>query len=179
MCYCFPQFSGANCASYKKAIAVASEREVSTSEVLSVESSNPDFVSTVLRFQTFDVASEDFRTLNVDNLDRNVFNMDGAGNVNMNYGSLIIGDTNNSLSSGMTVNTGGLSVTGGVTAYTDTLVINGPVFVATGGVSIVNGGLRIAGNTQFNGNTEITGGLSASHGLRLMVRKLTQLDNQT
>jgi hypothetical protein len=157
----------ANCASYKQAIAPPSVREVSSSEVLIIESSNPDFESTILRFQTFDIASEAFNTLQVNNLDRTVFNMDGSGNVVMNYGSLTIGDTNNSLSSGMTINVGGLRVTGGITAYTDTLVIDGPVTVLAGGVSIGNGGLNVAGDAYFNGDNGVTGGLSVTKGLVL------------
>jgi len=142
---------------------------VSINEVFTVESTNPDFTATLLRFQTFDVASTDFKTINVNNLDRNVFSLDGAGNVAMNYGSLVIGDADNVLSSGMTVNTGGLTVTGGVTAYTDTLVINGPTYVTTGGVTVMNGGLRIIGTAEFNGDAEIFGGLSVAKGLQLNV----------
>lgn len=169
MCFCFQQFSGANCANYKKAIAPPVQREVSTNEVFTVESSNPEFKATILRFQTFDVASSDFKTINVNNLDRNVFSLDGAGNVNMNYGSLVIGDATNVEYSGMTVNAGGLTVTGGVTAYTDTLVINGPTYVTTGGVTVMNGGLRVIGTAEFNGDAEIFGGFSVARGLQLNV----------
>lgn len=166
MCYCFEQFTDANCGSYRKAIAQPSERAVSTSEVLTIETSSADFDKTVLQFQTFDIGTPAFSVLKADNMDTTVFQMDGYGNINMNQGSLVIGDSGwQGVTSGMTVDSGGLQVTGGVTAFTDTLVIAGPVQVKGGGVEIGNGGFTVQGAAEINGLGHITGGFQASRGL--------------
>ena len=168
MCYCFEQFEGANCGSFKKAIAEFSERAVSTSEVLIIETSNAEFDKTVLQFQTFDIGTLGFNTVKATNLDRTVFQMDGYGNVNMHYGGLVIGDTGMDVtSSGLTVDVGGLTVTGGITAKTDAVVTECPVQVKAGGVSIANGGFTVVGQTDIHGQGTITGGMKITRGLNI------------
>jgi hypothetical protein len=163
VCHCFEQFVDANCGSYKKAITLAQPREVSTSEVLVLESGNPDFDKTILKFQTFDIGTSIFNTILVKNLDRIIFVLDGYGNVRMNYGGLTIGQGLNTLSSGMTINTGGLRVTGGITAESNTLVIQGRTVVS--GVTIGNGGMSVVGTSRFRAEATVTGGFSISRGL--------------
>lgn len=168
VCYCFEQFSGAACGSYKKAIAEFSERAVSTSEVLIIESSNPEFDRTILQLQTFDIGTPAFNSIKVKNLERTVFQMDGYGNIDMFYGGLKIGDTtSDNPSSGMSVDTGGLTVTGGVTAYTDTLVIDGRVEVKGGGVTVASGGVTVEGDATFYDESSITGGMVVAHGINV------------
>jgi hypothetical protein len=163
VCHCFEQFVNANCGSYKKAIAVVEERAVSTSEVMVLESSNPDFDKTILKFQTFDIGTEAFNTIVVKNMLRVLFVLDGYGNVRMNYGGLTIGAGTNTLSSGMTINTGGLKVTGGVTAQSNTLVIKGRTVVS--GVTIGNGGMSVTGTSKFYASATVAGGFSVTKGL--------------
>ena len=146
-------------------------REVSTEEVLVISSTNPAFEKTILQFQTFDIGTDDFKTISVKNLDREVFALDGYGNINMYYGGLIIGDTGNSnfLSeySGMTINTAGLTITGGLTAKTDTLVIDGRAWIQAGGITINNGGMSVVGTAEINGECAVSGGFSVSKGLSI------------
>jgi hypothetical protein len=164
VCFCFEQFMGANCGAYKKAIAEYSERAVSPSEVLVIESSNPLFDKTLLKFQTFDIGNDQFRTISAQNMDRTVFQMDGYGNIKMNYGGLVVSASIYSKTSGMTVNAGGIAVTGGMTAESDTLVINGRTNVK-GGITVTNGGFNVVGASRFNGDSSVTGGLEVTSGL--------------
>jgi hypothetical protein len=128
-----------------------------------IESSNPDFDKTILKFQTFDIGTSIFNTILVKNLDRILFVLDGYGNVRMNYGGLTIGEGLNTLSSGMTINTGGLRVTGGITAESNTLVIQGRTVVS--GVTIGNGGMSVVGTSRFRAEATVTGGFSIEKGL--------------
>jgi hypothetical protein len=179
LCYCFDQFSGANCDEYKNFTAAAIVRDVDYNQVLTVESSNPDFDKTVLTLNTFDIGTDAFTTMKAVNLDRTVFEMTGYGDVTMHYGSLTIGGANFSVTGGaiagggQTIGAGGLSVVGGMTTYSGKLSIGNRVLVYGGGVTVNNGGVTIVGSSTFNGDATMAGAFTVYNKLNVgLVRNI-------
>ncbi|KAJ1438128.1 hypothetical protein B484DRAFT_324288, partial [Ochromonadaceae sp. CCMP2298] len=81
-CLCFQQFTNSSCDVYKSAVAPFSQRAID-SDVFKIGVSNDDFADNVLTINTFDIGTEAFTTIRVEDRDKVLFTMDGYGNLVM------------------------------------------------------------------------------------------------
>jgi hypothetical protein len=85
----------------------------SNADVLSIQTTSSSYTGNVLHLLSKFPGNSGFNFLKITDDARTIFSMDGYGNVNMNYGSLIVYGLDGT--GGMTIAKGGLTVTGGLT----------------------------------------------------------------
>ena len=158
VCSCFADFTNANCDSYFYGISAVTS--AFNADILSVQTTNSSFTGNVLRLSTLGLGTSNFNFIKVTDSTRTIFTLDGAGNVNMFYGHLVISGGNGY--GGLTIASGGLTVTGGVTVYTAGIQITGGVSVSSGGVMVYSNGVFVTGGVSIN-----TGGLTVTNGVTI------------
>jgi hypothetical protein len=159
-CMCYDGFVGPACADFYRDI-VSTAASSTEADVLTVRSTLPSFTSSIVKVSTTNGANSAFNFIEaVDNF-RTIFQVRGDGDVNINYGGLVVDD------GGQTINQGGLVVSrGGLTVQTDGMTVTGGltlvehgIYVQTGGLSIGEGGLEI-----HTGGLRLTNGFSVQQG---------------
>jgi hypothetical protein len=112
-CACLSEFKNSNCDMYDYSV-----RELQTSldsDVLVLVNTKETFSGNILSLESQFAGTADFNFVSITDADRDddypIFTIDGLGNVNMNYGGLVIAGLDGG--GGMTIGSGGLVIKDG------------------------------------------------------------------
>ncbi len=148
-CDCYSGFLNANCDTYNYGV-----REITSllsTDILNLQSRTSGFTGNVLKLSTTYPGTTAFNYITVSDATRDpIFNLDGYGNINMNYGGLYIGALDGA--GGQTIAHGGLTVTGGCTISGGITVV-GPSTFSSGGINVGSGGLTVTGGGTLSVTT--------------------------
>ena len=107
-----------------------------------------DFYGSILTLKADYTGSSNFNFLKISDVDNDIFTIDGLGNVVMNYGGLDI--KGNGGSGGMSIHSGGLSITGGLSIISGGFYITGGLSVLSQGLSVQSDGFATTGGITIN-----------------------------
>ena len=130
LCSCFEDFYGGNCGTFAPLSSISQAVEAGDSDVLQIQVHSNSFSSDMVKLSTVDVATNAFTFLRLNDNYRNIFVIDGAGNILINYGTF------NIHRGGLTIASGGLKVSGGLT-------VNQHGIRSVGGMTVNSNGVRI------------------------------------
>lgn len=164
LCSCFPDFTGANCGSYNYGMNTVSTPL--NNDIFTIESTKPNYVGNLLHLSyNGGVGSSNFKFISVTDINRELFEVDGSGNV-YNYGSLNVYGLGGG--QGVTVSNGGMVVNGGTTISNGGLVVSGGMTVQTGGLNVPSGGIVASGGIVMS-----AGGMTVNGGVTVPIGGLT------
>ena len=193
-CTCFAGFTNSNCDTYLTSPAL--ETLVPPNEILVLSTTNKSFDQSILNLHaSYPVVNNIFSWIRASDSVTSSFVMDALGNINVVSGALHFGSGSGGVTVGnggvrvrntCTIDSGGLSVTGGQSVSSKSLVVMGGMLI-TGGISIAvdplgsYAGIQVKGGVTVNnrglfitvsglrkvigGVTVQTGGLAISGGL--------------
>ena len=130
LCSCYEDFYGGSCSVFAPLSSTSQSIEAGDSDVLQIQVHSKTFSSDMIKLSSVDAATDAFTFLRLNDNYRNIFVIDGAGNILVNYGMV------NIHRGGLTVANGGMKVSGGLT-------INQHGVRAVGGITVNNNGLKI------------------------------------
>ena len=159
-CSCYEDFYGGNCETYAPLSSTSQVIEAGTSDVLQVQVHSKTFTSDLVKLSSVDSASNAFTFIKLNDNYRNIFVIDGAGNILVNYGEF------NIHRGGLTITSGGLKVSGGLTVHQHGISSVGGMTVNNHGLKIYQHGLSVEGGmTIVTSGLKLTGGLTIESGL--------------
>lgn len=129
-CSCYDDFYGGSCSTFAPLSSTSVAIEAGDSDVLQIQVHSQSFTSDLVKLSSVDAATNAFTFLRLNDNYRNLFVIDGAGNILVNYGTFKIHR------GGLTIANGGLKVSGGLTVTQHGIR-------SVGGMTVNNNGVKI------------------------------------
>jgi hypothetical protein len=152
LCLCFRGFTGSACHNFINSTFPVPL--IFPYDVLLLNNSQT-FNGSILGISSTFVGNSWFNYLEADIRGDTYFKIDGRGNIDMNYGGLVINGLNNTIYTGQTVGSGGL------------YVYKGGVTVSSGGLNLIQGSLT-AINGKIVGGLEVDGTINVTDSMRVV-----------